>query len=86
MACRCPVVSTGVGGPIDIIENGHNGFLVPIGDAEALANRVIDVLTFSDKQWSAMSDAALATATRYTWDDATDLLEDALREIVSSRN
>lgn len=78
MACRCPVVSTSVGGPIDIIENGRNGFLVPIGDADALAERLVDVLSLDDSQWRAMSDAAFDTATRYTWDDATDLLENAL--------
>ena len=82
MACRCPVVSTSVGGPIDIIENGHNGYLVPIGDEEALADRLVDVLNLDGAQWGAMSEAALATATRYTWDDATDRLEAALREIV----
>jgi glycosyltransferase involved in cell wall biosynthesis len=32
MACRCPVVSTSVGGPMDIIEPGRNGYLVPVGD------------------------------------------------------
>ena len=85
MACRCPVVSTSVGGPIDIIENGLNGYLVPIADAKALADRMVDVLTFGDEQWRAMSDAAIATATHYTWDDATDLLENALQEIVSSK-
>jgi glycosyltransferase involved in cell wall biosynthesis len=37
MACRCPVVSTEVGGPIDLIEPGVNGYLAPIGDVEQLA-------------------------------------------------
>ena len=82
MACRCPVVSTSVGGPIDIIESGRNGYLVPIGDSEGLADRLVDVLKFDETRWRAMSDAALATATRYTWDDATDRLAEALREIV----
>jgi glycosyltransferase involved in cell wall biosynthesis len=84
MACRCPVVSTSVGGPVDIIKNGRNGFLVPIGNAEALADRLIDVLSLSDAQWRAMSDAALATTTNFTWDDATCLFEKALREIVDA--
>jgi glycosyltransferase involved in cell wall biosynthesis len=86
MACRCPVVSTSVGGPIDIIEDGHNGYIVPIDDTETLAARLIEVLTFSDLRWRAMSDAALATATHYTWDDATDLLESALRKIIRARH
>jgi glycosyltransferase involved in cell wall biosynthesis len=84
MACRCPVVSTSVGGPIDIVDNGINGYLVPIADAKALADRMVDVLSFGDARWQAMSDAALATATHYTWDNATDLLENALQEIVNS--
>jgi glycosyltransferase involved in cell wall biosynthesis len=84
MACRCPVVSTRVGGPIDIIECGRNGYLVPVGDVEALADRLIEVLSLDNAQWQTMSGAAFATATRYTWDDATDLLEQALREIVGA--
>ncbi len=84
MACRCPVVSTSVGGPSDIIEPGRNGYLVPVGDAEALADRLVDVLCLDDVRWRAMSDAALATATRYTWDDATDLMDSALRNVVAN--
>jgi len=83
MACRCPVVSTNSGGPADIIQTDSNGYLVPIGDAEALADRLVYVLTCDEEKWRSLSDAALATATRYTWDDATDLLETALCEISS---
>jgi glycosyltransferase involved in cell wall biosynthesis len=82
MACRCPVVSTNAGGPADFIKPGRNGYLVPVGDAEALADRLIDVLSLNEAEWRAMSDAAVATATRYTWDDATGLLERALCEII----
>jgi glycosyltransferase involved in cell wall biosynthesis len=78
MACRCPVVSTRVGGPRDIVENGKNGFLVDVEDAEALGKRLNQVLSFSEADWLAMSDAALQTARGYTWQDATDLFERAL--------
>lgn len=82
MACRCPVVSTAVGGPIDVIGDGRNGYLVPVGDHAALADRLSGVLALAEARWLAMSDAALATATGYTWDDAADLLEGALRVAV----
>ncbi|MBB4382494.1 hypothetical protein GGD61_007187 [Bradyrhizobium sp. SBR1B] len=36
----------------------------------------------SDTNWRGMSEAALATASSYTRDDATDLLESALRDII----
>jgi glycosyltransferase involved in cell wall biosynthesis len=85
MACRCPVVSTAVGGPMDVIENGINGYVVPIDDAKALTEKLVNVLTLSDRSWRTMSDAAHATATRYTWDDASERFEAALVQAVARR-
>lgn len=85
MACRCPVVSTHVGGPLDIVKEGVNGYLVPLGDSTALANQLVHVLTLPDAEWQAMSDAAYATATQYTWDDATELFEGALHTAIDRR-
>ena len=79
MACRCPVVSTRVGGPMDIIVEGVNGHLVDVQDADALADRVLRVLKLPPPAWQRMSDAAHRTATRFSWDDATDLFEQALQ-------
>lgn len=85
MACRCPVVSTRVGGPMDTIQDSVNGFLVDVGDAVGLADRVLQLLALGASEWQQMSDAALATATRYSWEDATILLESALRDIAEVR-
>jgi glycosyltransferase involved in cell wall biosynthesis len=82
MACRTPVVSARVGGPIDIIKDGVNGYLADVGDATALAEHVKKVLRLPNEEWRKMSDAAYATATQYTWDDATDLFEAALYRAV----
>lgn len=83
MSCRCPVVSTAVGGPEDIIEDGYNGYVVPIEDAEALAKHLIKVLLLSNNDWQKMSDAAYRTATDYTWDDATTLFESVLLQAIN---
>lgn len=82
MACRCPVVSTRVGGPMDIVVEGVNGHLVDVKDDEALADRALRVLRSPDAQWSAMSDAAWRTATRYSWDDAAALFAKALLQAI----
>jgi glycosyltransferase involved in cell wall biosynthesis len=79
MACRCPVVSTRVGGPMDIVEDGVNGYLLDVDDINGLADRLERVLSMSAEDWRKMSDAACATAHRYTWDDATEAFEQALR-------
>jgi len=82
MACRCPVVATRVGGPVDMIQDGVNGFLLDVDDVSGLSRRVLQILSLSDADWRSMSDAAHATATRYTWDDATVLFEQALWKTV----
>jgi len=84
MACRCPVVSTRMGGPQDFIDEGANGFLVDVDDAAALSEGLLKIFQSEETRWKRMSDAALATATRYTWDDATSLLEAALAGIAQS--
>lgn len=79
MACRCPVVSTRVGGPMDMIEDGVNGYLVEIDDVDALTDRSLAVLAQTPQQWKQMSDAAYAKAIRYPWELATERFEKALR-------
>jgi glycosyltransferase involved in cell wall biosynthesis len=83
MACRCPAVSTRVGAAGDLITDGRQGFVVDPGDSDGLAKRLIQVLRLDELGWRAMSDAAFATATGYTWDDATDQFEAALGEAVA---
>jgi glycosyltransferase involved in cell wall biosynthesis len=44
LACGVPVVATAVGGLNDTIRHGETGWQVPIGDAEAMADAIRDVL------------------------------------------
>ncbi|NLE77828.1 MAG: glycosyltransferase family 4 protein [Chloroflexi bacterium] len=45
MAAGRPVVATAVGGVGDMVAEGESGFVVPAGDAEALAERTLRLLT-----------------------------------------
>jgi glycosyltransferase involved in cell wall biosynthesis len=85
MACRCPIVSTVVGGPLDLITEGVDGFLVPIGDAKAMADKAHAILAMRDADWRKMSDAAYARATSYGWNEAVDRFEAALNEAAQGR-
>jgi glycosyltransferase involved in cell wall biosynthesis len=77
MACRTPVVGTPAGAAPELIGQG-GGYLVGRGDSEDLADALGRLWALPETDWRSMSDAAHATATRYTWDDATDLFEAAL--------
>ncbi len=85
MASRTPVVSTLVGGAPDLIEDGTNGYLVDIGDADAMAAKAIEVLSGAEARWDAMAAAAQATAKGLGWSDAVDVFEQALLHAVSER-
>lgn len=45
MAARLPIVATRVGGNPELVRDGYNGFLVPYGDAAALAARFRELLS-----------------------------------------
>lgn len=45
MACGTPVVSTQVGGIVEMIESGKSGLLVPPSDGGALAEAILEVLS-----------------------------------------
>jgi glycosyltransferase involved in cell wall biosynthesis len=77
MACRTPVIATPAGAAPELIAHG-GGMLVKIEDAEDLARAIERVAVMDEASWRAMSDAAYATATRYSWDDATNLFETAI--------
>ena len=71
---------------MDIIDDGANGFLVSIDNVGALADRLERVLEMTPEAWRRMSDAAFATAHRYTWEDAVILLERALKLTIDRSN
>ena len=63
LACGTPVVATAVGGIPEQIDEGQTGFLAPSGDAEALAARLVRLLS-DDALSHAMSRHAADAARR----------------------
>lgn len=77
MACGCAVVATDCGGPRDIIQNGVNGFLVPVGDPGAIVDRV-QLLLGDASLRNSMQKRGQETVRRFTWDKCVTELETAL--------
>jgi len=49
MAAGLPVVATATTGSQEVVEDGINGFLVPIGDSQALSKKILFLLNNPDK-------------------------------------
>ncbi len=81
MACRTPVIATPAGAAPEVCAGG-GGVLVPLDDPSAMARAIEKVAALPEGAWREMSDKAYATASRYTWDDATDQFEASLRRAV----
>jgi glycosyltransferase involved in cell wall biosynthesis len=78
MACRCPVVSTRVGGPVDLVHEGVTGYLVDVDNTSGLTNGLIEILELPEPAWQRMSEAAFESVKNFTWDKATIHFERAL--------
>ena len=50
MACGLPVISTPVGGALDVIQDGKNGVLVNVNDGNALAEKILELLDDPEKR------------------------------------
>ncbi len=48
MSCAVPVIATGAGGLLEVVEDGVTGYLCPPGDVDALARRGIEILSDPD--------------------------------------
>jgi glycosyltransferase involved in cell wall biosynthesis/SAM-dependent methyltransferase len=58
MASNTPVVMGDIPAIADLVTHGENGFLVPVGDASALADRIVDVLLGRDERIPSMVEKA----------------------------
>jgi glycosyltransferase involved in cell wall biosynthesis len=83
MACGVPVITTPNCG--SVVRDGVDGFIVPIRDAETLAERMEQLLT-DDRLRNQMSRNAKERAKEFTWDQYCDRLLAALKELESTLN
>ncbi len=66
MACGTPVVASRMGGLTFTVEEGTNGLLVPRGNAEALADALVQVVS-DDAFQARLGRGAVETAGRFAW-------------------
>jgi glycosyltransferase involved in cell wall biosynthesis len=85
MACGCVVISYGNENSAEIIENGHNGFIIPEEDYEAAASLVQNLLDDQDRYGNIVTCARKEIEQKYTMDRYVDDLESFLLESIQSK-
>ena len=82
MACGAPVVASRAGGLQEVIDDGVNGILEPVGSVEAMGRRAVELLRDPERH-AAMRAAAITKAQHYSADRIVPMYEDYYREVVA---
>lgn len=86
MACGVPVITTTNSGGPDVITDGKDGFIVPVRDVRAIAER-LDYLYRHPDERAAMGRAALETVRTWNgWERYTSQVLDTYRERLPHRD
>jgi glycosyltransferase involved in cell wall biosynthesis len=86
LACGVPVVATAVGGLNDTIKEGETGWQVPVGDAQALARAISEILDNPAEAARRTAAGARRVAQAYERQIVFDALEERLFRSVAPRH
>ncbi len=75
MAMRKTIIATDLGDSREIIVDGINGYLVPVGDIESLANKILEALD-QPQELEHLGSKARETAEQYSVDAYVEWLQD----------
>ena len=81
-----PVIATCVGGNIEIIEDGKTGFLVEPGNSQALAEKILEVISLSEsKRQSIIKNAKDKVINNFNIDKMVKEFEDTYLALISKK-
>ena len=81
MACGAPVVATRAGGLPEVVDDGVNGILEPVGSVEAMGRRAVELLRDPERH-AAMRAAAVAKAGEFSADRIVPMYETLYQEVL----
>jgi N-acetyl-alpha-D-glucosaminyl L-malate synthase BshA len=82
MACGSPVVASRAGGLPEVIDDGVNGILEPVGSVEAMGRRAVELLRDSERH-AAMRAAAIAKAEQFSSERIVPMYEAIYQEVLA---
>ncbi|EPD52225.1 hypothetical protein HMPREF1210_01578 [Paenisporosarcina sp. HGH0030] len=65
MACKTPILASAIGGILDYVQDGQNGWLFTPGDAVQLKDLLVKFDELSNEEYEKISQAAYETALQY---------------------
>lgn len=83
LSCGVPVVSTPIGNIPMMVENGKNGFLVPIKNAQALAAALEKILTDSALHQSLSHNARAKAVNELSWDSRVASTDELFTKLIN---
>lgn len=83
MACGAVVVATRAGGIPEVINDGQDGILEPVGSVEAMGRRAVELLRDPDRLGT-MRAAAIATAQKFSADRIVPMYEALYDDVAGS--
>jgi N-acetyl-alpha-D-glucosaminyl L-malate synthase BshA len=81
MACGAPVVATRAGGLPEVVDDGVDGILEPVGSVEAMGRRSIELLRDPERH-AAMRAAAVTRAHAFSADRIVPMYEELYRDVL----
>lgn len=84
MACGTPVVASQVGGLAFLVQDGLNGYTVPVNEPEKLADRIMELLVNQDLR-RRLGENAATFAKQYAWDIITSQIIDLYKDVLADR-
>lgn len=82
MACGCAVISTRQRGSLEVIRDGKNGLLVPVGDVKAFLDK-IQLLLRDEAYRQALVESGRQTVAQFSWDVSVGQMEDCLHGLAA---
>jgi D-inositol-3-phosphate glycosyltransferase len=85
MACGTPVVASQVGGLAFLVQDGETGYHIPVGDVDALSDRLARLLE-DDQLHARISRQAAVFAQEYAWENVAERVGALYAEVMEAAN
>ncbi len=83
MACEVPVISSNAGGLPELVQDGINGFVSPIGDVKQMTEKALFIL--KDENLPVFKQKALARAQEFDITNILPMYEDFYAKVISEQ-